>query len=293
MPANEIEYFVRRLVGLLHQLRRAPDGEWEHTPWWTFTNAANFSAEYQRVFGDGLTKDLVAAKGKKGSTRTIGLMAEAFVYAALGQQVQSIRQQSGYGAADRLLDAPTNEAWIDPWVAHLRTLGVTFVTGYRASALTLERGRIVAASLRPATATPGGRSAASEAVLDADWFVSAMPVEQLVPLLNRPLVSADPTLARLGRLETDWMNGIQYFLNRRPGLAVKGHVAFLESPWALTSIDQGLFWKRDIAKQYGNGKVTDIYSVDISDFFTAGIIYGQPARLGAPPRRSRARRGPR
>jgi uncharacterized protein with NAD-binding domain and iron-sulfur cluster len=60
-------------------------------------------------------------------------------------------------------------------------------------------------------------------------------------------------------------------------VAVKGHVAFLTSPWALTSIDQGLFWNRNIPRQYGNGTVTDIYSVDISDFFTPGVLYNKPA----------------
>jgi hypothetical protein len=54
-------------------------------------------------------------------------------------------------------------------------------------------------------------------------------------------------------------------------------VAFLETPWALTSIDQGLFWKRNIPQQYGDGRVVDIYSVDISDFFTPGVVYGKPA----------------
>ena len=33
------------------------------------------------------------------------------------------------GALDRVLDAPTNEAWIDPWVALLRELGVQFHVG--------------------------------------------------------------------------------------------------------------------------------------------------------------------
>jgi hypothetical protein len=123
----------------------------------------------------------------------------------------------------------------------------------------------------------GRRPERHDHTIEADWFVCAMPVERLVPLLNQKILAADPSLARLHKLETDWMNGIQYYLNRPPGLAVKGHVAFLESPWALTSIDQGLFWNRNIPKQYGNGAVTDIYSVDISDFFTPGVLYGKRA----------------
>lgn len=271
VPANEIAYFVRKMQVFFTSCDARRLGEWEYVGWWDFVNAANFSPEYQRVFGSGLTKDLVAAKGHKASTRTIGLMAEAFVYATVGDYIPGANSESGYAAADRLLDAPTNEAWIKPWVAHLRSLGVRFLTGLRADALALNHGRIGGARLARSTGHRRG------ALLEADWFVLAMPVEQVVKLLSRRVLAADPSLARLRRLETDWMNGIQFFLRRRPGLEVKGHVAFIESAWALTSIDQGLFWKRDIPRQYGDGSVTDIYSVDISDFFTPGVLYGKPA----------------
>ena len=60
----------------------------------------------------GLTRNLVAAKETVASTRTIGNMGEAFVYNIMGR--------GNDGALDRVLDAPTNEAWIDPWVALLR-----------------------------------------------------------------------------------------------------------------------------------------------------------------------------
>ena len=269
VPINEIEYFLRKLEVFLTSCDARRVGEWEHVSWWDYVNAAKFSPEYQRVFGNGLTKDLVAAKGTKASTRVIGLMAEAFVYDVIGQEVPAVSAQSGYGDADRLLDAPTNEAWIDPWVAHLKSLGVRFHLGYRATKLRLEGGRVSSAIVEDRRRT--------RRRLDADWFICAMPVEQMVKLLDRRLVAADPGLARLRHLETDWMNGIQYFLNRPPSLQVKGHVAFLETPWALTAIEQGLFWKRDIAKQYGAGDVVDIYSVDISDFFTPGILYGKTA----------------
>jgi uncharacterized protein with NAD-binding domain and iron-sulfur cluster len=278
VPVNEIEYFLRKLEVFLTSSDARRVDQWENTSWWDFTNAEHFSPEYQRAFGTGLTKDLVAAKGKKASARTVGLMAEAFVYAVIADQNPSVRAESGYGAADRLLNAPTNEAWIDPWVKHLRSLGVRFLMGYRASSLQMHRGRIVSAGLQDVTDDrPRQGADRNDPQLDADWFICAMPIEQIIPLLNKQILAADPSLGRLFNLETDWMNGIQYFLNRRPSLQVKGHVAFLESPWALTSIDQGLFWKRNIAKQYGDGKVTDIYSVDISDFFSPGIVYGKQA----------------
>jgi uncharacterized protein with NAD-binding domain and iron-sulfur cluster len=109
-----------------------------------------------------------------------------------------------------------------------------------------------------------------------------MPVEKMVPLVSHHMRKADPALGRLKHLTTDWMNGIQFFLNRPPTLPIKGHVAFLDTPWALTAIDQGLFWKSNIAHRYGDGRVTDIYSVDISDWFTPGIRYKKPASQCTP-----------
>jgi hypothetical protein len=104
-----------------------------------------------------------------------------------------------------------------------------------------------------------------------------MPVEKARVLFDDAVRTAAPELTRLDELEYDYMNGIQFFLRRLPAHPVQGHVAYLESPWALTSIDQGVFWKNDLATTYGDGRLRDILSVDISDFFTAGILYGKAA----------------
>ena len=276
VPANEIEYFVRKLSVFLTSSDERRRGQWEYVSWTKFTNSDNFSPTYQTVFGSGLTKSLVAAKGNAASTRTVGLMGEAFVYALLAQSAPAVRRESGYGAADRLLDLPTNEAWINPWVAHLRSLGVQFVNGQRAANINLAGGRIASVTLQPTDSNgevvPGGASSAFE----ADWFVFAMPVEQVVKLLSPAVLAADPKLGRLRNLRTDWMNGIQFFLNRKPEVSIKGHVAYLDTPWALTSIEQGNFWRRPMT-DYGDGSVQDIWSVDVSDWFTPGIVYGKPA----------------
>jgi uncharacterized protein with NAD-binding domain and iron-sulfur cluster len=269
VPANEIEYFVRKMLVFLTSCDARRVGEWEYVGWWEFTNAAKFSTEYQEVFGTGLTKDLVAAKGTLASTRTVGLMAEAFVYSELAEDSPYIRQQSGYGDADRLLDSPTNEAWIDPWVAYLKSIGVHFELGYAASKLNVTKGLIAGAEVTDATG--------SRHTVTADHYVAAMPVEKARVLFDAAVRKAAPELALLDNLQVDYMNGIQFFLNKMPAEAVKGHVAFLGSAWALTSIDQGLFWKRDIQADYGNGSVVDVYSVDISNFFAPGILYGKEA----------------
>jgi uncharacterized protein with NAD-binding domain and iron-sulfur cluster len=269
VPLNEIEYFVRKVLVFATSSDARRLGQWEKTPWWDFVNAEHFSPAYQRVFGNGLTKDLVAAKGKKASTRTIGLMALAFVYAALAEKTPPLQKASGYGAADRLLNAPTNEAWIDPWVAHLENLGVSFVPGYAASKLHMSGGAVAGVTLQDPS---GGRLEVS-----ADHYVAAMPVEKARVLFDDPVREADPRLARLDDLEYDYMNGIQFFLNRMPKNPIEGHVAYLESPWALTSINQGVFWDRNLPETYGDGRLKDILSADISDFETPGMLYGKAA----------------
>ncbi len=276
VPPNEIEYFVRKLAVFLTSSDVRRRGQWEYVSWTEFTNSENFSPTYQTVFGSGLTKSLVAAKGDAASTRTVGLMGEAFIYAMAAQSSPQLQQESGYGAADRLLDLPTNEAWIDPWTAHLRRLGVRFVRGNRAARIAMSGGRISSVTLEPTDANGEPVSGAATSSITADWYVFAMPVERIVPLLSPAVLAADPGLTRLRNLRTDWMNGIQYFLNRKPEVSIKGHVAYLDTPWALTSIEQGMFWRRPMT-DYGAGDVEDIWSVDISDWFSPGILYGKPA----------------
>ena len=269
VPANEIAYLVRKMLVFQTSCDARRVGQWDNVSWWDFVNAGRFSPTYQRVFGNGLTKTLVAAKGTRASARTIGLMGLALIYSLLSQRNRLVSMQSGYGAADRVLDLPTNEAWIDPWVAHLRTLGVTFVEGYAADQLHLDGSRITSATL---TNGAGGSVA-----VRADHYVAAMPVERARVLFDPAVRAAAPELAALDQLEYDFMNGIQFFLNQMPREAVHGHVAYLASPWALTSINQGVFWQRELSTTYGDGRLRDILSVDISDFFTPGILYGKAA----------------
>ena len=57
-----------------------------------------------------------------------------------------------------------------------------------------------------------------------------------------------------------------------------GHVIYLDSPWALTSISQRQFWSTVDLSGYGDGTVNGILSVDISDWEAPGVVFGKPAR---------------
>jgi uncharacterized protein with NAD-binding domain and iron-sulfur cluster len=227
-----------------------------------FVRAEGKSDGYRHLLVSGLTRALVAAKEDIASTRTIGNMAEAFVLNAMNR--------GNDGDPDRVLNAPTNEAWIDPWVAHLASLGVRFRVGWTIESLRVDGGRIAAAGARDR-----GRTRRR---VEADWFVCAMPVERAVRLWNRRVLALDPHLEAMNDLFYDWMNGIQFYLTRHAPLTA-GHMAYMDSPWSLTSINQAQFWAdRDLSRDYGDGKVKDILSVDISDWDTPGILFGKPAK---------------
>ncbi|KRB76059.1 FAD-dependent oxidoreductase [Nocardioides sp. Root190] len=262
VPAHELVYFVERLLVFLTSCDERRLGQWEKVSWWDFVGAGKRSQPYQKILAAGLTRNLVAAKETIASTRTIGNMGEAFVYNIMGR--------GNDGALDRVLDLPTNEAWIDPWMTYLRGRGVCFVSGQRLVRYETSGGRITAAVLASA-------SGATSRV-EADWFVSAMPVERAIPTLTSNVLALDPGLKGLQSLKTDWMVGIQYFLRASADLT-KGHMTFIDSPWSLTALTQGAFWEdRVISRDYGDGEVVDILSVDISNWDAPGILYGKPAK---------------
>lgn len=265
VPPDELAYFVTRLLVFLTSSKERRFGQWENMSWWDFVGASTRSPDYQHVLAAGLTRNLVAAKETLASTRTIGNMGEAFVYTMIGAGAN--------GAIDRVLSLPTNEAWIDPWMALLRTMGVRFVTGYGLASYELSGGKVSAVHVTNGTDTYRHTS---------DWFVSAMPVDKATAFLGGAMGAKDPSFANLNRLQTDWMVGIQYYLKKKVKLT-KGHITFIDAPWALTALTQGDFWdSRDFARDYGDGVAVDCLSVDISNWDAKGILYGKTAKECSP-----------
>jgi uncharacterized protein with NAD-binding domain and iron-sulfur cluster len=262
VPPQELAYFVERLLVFVTSSNDRRFGQWEHVSWWDFIKAEGKSPQYKKEIAAGLTRNVVAAKETVASTRTIGHMGEAFVWNIMGR--------GNDGAPDRVLDLPTNEAWIDPWIVHLRSLGVRFAVGRTVETLEVERGRIAAARIRD----PRGKRHR----IAADWFVLAMPVERARRVLGPKVRALDPAFAQLDHLFVDWMAGIQFYLRRKVDIT-QGHLTFLDAPWALTALTQGQFWgRRDFARDYGDGTAVDCFSVDISDWDTPGILFGKPAK---------------
>ncbi len=100
---------------------------------------------------------------------------------------------------------------------------------------------------------------------------------ELRPLLGPP-ARLDPLLARVATLTTAWEAGIQFYLRKELPI-IHGHVLYVDSPWAISSVSQAQFWPaRNFARDYGNGAVRDCLSIDIADWTTPGILFGKAAQ---------------
>jgi uncharacterized protein with NAD-binding domain and iron-sulfur cluster len=253
IPPHEHAWLVERLLTLLTSCDERRYEQWELESWWDFVRAEERSVAFRKFLAEGLTRTLVAARAREISARTGGLI--------LAQLIFDLTQAGG--RADRVLDAPTNEAWIDPWVARLRALGVDVRLGAPVQGLTVSGGRIAGVT------TPAG-------TVTADHYVAALPVEVMRTLAGPPLRALDPLFGRLDRLVTRWMNGVLFYLDRDVPL-VHGHAIFIDSEWALTSISQAQFWDAVELERYGDGRVKGILSVDVSDWTTPGRRTGKVA----------------
>ncbi|GAA0835918.1 FAD-dependent oxidoreductase [Streptosporangium amethystogenes subsp. fukuiense] len=261
VPLLQIEFFVSKIIAFATSGPRRRLGQWENMAFSDFIKSSAMSEDYRELLVKMFTASLVAAQPDKANTRTMGLMFEALAFSAIGL--------GPYGPPDRVLNGPSNEVWIDPWISHLTGLGVEFKVGWTATGFTHSGGRITGAQVTDPTGAAG--------TVTADHYVAALPVERLQPLLTTSMKTADSSLARLSNLETDWMNGVMIYL-REPRPIALGHLIYAGSPWALTSISQAQFWKNDFAGTYGDGTVTDCLSLDLSDWNTPGILFGKTAK---------------
>ncbi|WP_369386215.1 hydroxysqualene dehydroxylase [Mycobacterium kyorinense] len=250
IPPGELAWFFDRLLTLMCSCDERRFDEWEQVSWWQFMGAEQRSPAFQKFLADGMTRTLVAARAREMSARTGGLILCQLMYDLV----------RGDGRMDRVLDGPTSEVWIDPWVSYLRGMGVTLRGGCEVDEIDCKGHHITGVTI----SGPGGPER-----VHADYYVAALPVERLRMLVSPALSAAEPRLAALPALVVRWMNGAMFYLYRDVPL-VHGHAIFIDSQWALTAISQAQFWPGIDLEKRGDGLVNGILSVDISEWKRKG-----------------------
>lgn len=234
--------------------------EYERIGWWEFLDSDKHSVAYQTIFSRGLTRTLVAARAETASTKTGG---NIFLQLMFDVGLPGV-------SSDRILNAPTNDAWIDPWLKYLKEKGVQFHFNTPTQYIHCDDQKIAGVIVS---------NKGIESTIKGDYYLCAVPVEVMANLLNKDLITADPTLENIIELSSSvsWMNGTQFYLTEDVETC-NGHTIYIDTPWALTSISQKQFWSEVDLSAYGDGKVKGILSIDISDWDSLGIIYKKSAK---------------
>jgi len=111
-------------------------------------------------------------------------------------------------------------------------------------------------------------------IVDPDCiYLAAVPVEAMLEILD----NSPPAILQHSRalrslyerhLQVNWMTGVLYYLRSDTRMS-PGHIIYLDSSWAITSVSQNQFWTKSV-QSYGNGNVQGIVSAIISDWFKQG-----------------------
>lgn len=316
---GELRYYVGKLWQIVTSCHERRDDQYEQIPWWEYVGAENRSDNYQKYLAD-ISRTLVAADPKKVSTKTNG---NVWIQTLMGMWGER---------GDRVLDGPTNEIWIYPWLKYLMGKGVKYyinasveevmtndkeVTGLRVENAKSERlGATHKNMARVLDCDRYGITKVEEVkgedlVACGDIYISAVPVERMAELLadsiklnndkpndhsfeegENPVEKGGSDLFKLSKkafqhiielsYSVQWMNGIQFYLKNTQGKKdapyLAGHHIHVDAPFALTSIFQTHYWKGIDLSVYGDGNLTAICSVDISNWKDApGRIYDKYA----------------
>jgi uncharacterized protein with NAD-binding domain and iron-sulfur cluster len=262
---EEKQYFAERMWQLMTSCYERRKHEYERMGWWEFIEADRFSETYKTFLARGLTRTLVAARAETVSTKTGGdiMLQLMFDIAKPGR------------SSDCILDGPTNDVWMNPWLKHLTSQGVKCHFNSKVVKILTEKPDIVSGVIVEQNGI--------QKTITGDYYISAVPVEVMASLLNEGMLKIDPTLESIQTLalNVSWMNGLQLYLTEN--ITVNhGHTIYVDSPWALTSISQAQFWQGFDWSKYGDGEIKNILSVDVSDWFSPGILYGKAAKDCSP-----------
>ena len=261
LTEEEKEYFAERVWQLMTSCSERRKHEYERMGWWEFVEADRFSENYKTFLARGLTRTLVAAKAENVSTKTGGdiLLQLMFDIMKPGR------------SCDCILNGPTNDVWINPWIDYLKSKGLKYHLSSPVQRInTQDRTSIKSITVKKNN---------EEIDVSADYYIGAVPVEVMASLINDDMLAIDPTLENIKTLSANvaWMNGLQLYMTEDVVIN-NGHTIYINTPWSLTSISQAQFWKDFDWTKYGDGTVKGIISIDISDWDNKGILYNKPAK---------------
>ena len=172
------------------------------------------------------------------------------------------------GIAWNALNAPTSQAFIEPWREHLAGRGVEFRLESMVTGFDLE----LASNTVAGVSVSDTRSGQTQ-TLEADYYVSALPSNDLLDIATKELLIAAPSIARLGEVRRVWNNGVMVYTSKKTRF-LGGF--YMWHPWRVAVTTYADRWgDRVDIEGYGvgdvRGKIRDVISYVITDWHESGI----------------------
>jgi uncharacterized protein with NAD-binding domain and iron-sulfur cluster len=293
LSTYEAAFAASKLVNAMTMCDERREAELDAVSWADYMDAREMSDAYRTAIIDGLTQNFVAMDSRLSSARTsINILARL------------LHDMTTPGrTADRVLNGPMNEAWIDPWRKYLMggeepgssntrdirrgQKPVEFKPGevgsfsFDAAASRITGINLVIRNHKGVVISSEGVSA-----VEPTEYILAVPVEAARTILNATaarypqIFEHAPALKWINDLVVSWMAGIMFYLKKDVEMC-PGHIVYLNSRWAITSISQNQFWRKQMPersnenegkdKRAKNPAVGGILSVILSDWDRPGF----------------------
>jgi uncharacterized protein with NAD-binding domain and iron-sulfur cluster len=186
----ERDFFLKRIAIVKSFCIERRFAEFENVTWWEYMHADNFSPQYQNLV-EMISGTILAANPRNANAHIVGTLAADIIDRTLVPGDRGILI---------MLDGPTSDMWIEPWVQHLLSLGVSFQlnTTLTSFQMSPDGSRVASASVD---------HNGSHDTIVTDIFFSAVPAEKMARVLsNSPdVLLAAPSLRQIDQLKTAWM----------------------------------------------------------------------------------------
>lgn len=128
LSAGEVTLFFRKLLEVAAMPEATRVDKLEKISWWVFLECDDPArSQAYKDFIRATTRTMVAAKAEEASAYTIGRVAVRTFLDTLS-------------SVDRVLNGPTNDVWIAPWIDHLQRKGVVFHPDMELEAIRFDAG---------------------------------------------------------------------------------------------------------------------------------------------------------
>ena len=203
------------------------------------------------------------------AVKSLGPFLGVDIYKVNASSILKILEEFSWGnrkgAPISVLDGPTNETWLDPWVGYLRQQGVKIRTETPVIGWTAAKEKIMSVSIPGETLYDGKDY---DVVICSLAMEAAANLSKIPALQTYPFFRKLPILADVGRQE---MVGMQFYFSEKIDLPPTG-IYLPDSPWQLIIEPQGVIWTAEISERYGDGKIRDVWSIGLDDPYAEGIL---------------------